>query len=380
MEPAVRTSTSPPDPQRRRFVAVGDQAPLFIQAATNNPRFELSLAAGRYIVLCFFGSSTDPGAAALLSVLTSHRRLFDDSNIAFFGVSIDPADEARVTQDLPGVRHFWDFDLSVSRLYGSVPEEAAARPVAFRRQWIVLDPTLRVIGRSGPEGEGAEALAAFLRGLPPAARFSGVELQAPILYLHSVFEPELCRRLIDFHASRPSESSGVMREQDGVTVGVDHEQFKRRLDCTIEDPELIAVIQNRILRRIAPEILKVHQFHATRMERYLVGCYDSEGGGHFRPHRDNTTRGTAHRRFAVTVNLNDDFEGGELSFPEYGPRSFKPPVGAAVVFSCSLLHAVSPMVRGRRYAFLPFLYDEAAARVREANRAGAPGSTVADQG
>jgi predicted 2-oxoglutarate/Fe(II)-dependent dioxygenase YbiX len=88
-----------------------------------------------------------------------------------------------------------------------------------------------------------------------------------------------------------------------------------------------------------------------------------------RGHRDNTTKGTAHRRFAVSVNLNDDYEGGEIGFPEYGPRRFKPPVGGAVVFSCSLLHAVSRMTRGHRYAFLPFLYDEEASRLRETNNA-----------
>jgi predicted 2-oxoglutarate/Fe(II)-dependent dioxygenase YbiX len=38
-----------------------------------------------------------------------------------------------------------------------------------------------------------------------------------------------------------------------------------------------------------------------------------------------------------------------LAFPEYGPRRFKPPVGGAVVFSCSLPHAVARMTRGRRY-------------------------------
>jgi predicted 2-oxoglutarate/Fe(II)-dependent dioxygenase YbiX len=103
------------------------------------------------------------------------------------------------------------------------------------------------------------------------------------------------------------------------------------------------------------------------MERYLVGCYTAEDGGHFRPHRDNTTSGTAHRRFAVTINLNDDFEGGTLYFPEYGLRQFKPPVGGAVVFSCSLLHGVMPVRKGRRYAFLPFLYDDAAAHLRQAN-------------
>jgi len=37
------------------------------------------------------------------------------------------------------------------------------------------------------------------------------------------------------------------------------------------------------------------------------------------------------------------------------------------VFSGGLLHAVSKVTRGRRYAFLPFLYDEAAAKIREEN-------------
>ena len=103
------------------------------------------------------------------------------------------------------------------------------------------------------------------------------------------------------------------------------------------------------------------------MERFIVSCYAAQERGHFRAHRDNTTKGTAHRRFAVTVNLNDDYDGGELSFPEYGPRSYKPPVGCAVVISCSLLHAVSRMRHGKRYAFLPFLYDDAAAKIREEN-------------
>lgn len=39
------------------------------------------------------------------------------------------------------------------------------------------------------------------------------------------------------------------------------------------------------------------------------------------------------------------------------------------MFSCSLLHAVSTVTRGKRYAFLPFLYDDAAAKLREANQA-----------
>ena len=144
---------------------------------------------------------------------------------------------------------------------------------------------------------------------------------------------------------------------------------KRRRDYVIADRNLIAEAQARFMRRVVPEIQKVHQFRVTRMERYIVSCYAAEDEGHFLAHRDNTTKGTAHRRFAVSVNLNDDFDGGEVSFPEYGPKRFKAPTGGAVVFSCSLLHAVSKVTRGRRYAFLPFLYDDAAAKIREATNA-----------
>jgi predicted 2-oxoglutarate/Fe(II)-dependent dioxygenase YbiX len=150
-------------------------------------------------------------------------------------------------------------------------------------------------------------------------------------------------------------------------VHVSDHSHKRRRDYLIRDAELIRSIQARFHRRVVPEIHKAYQFKVTRMERYIVSCYSAEEEGHFRAHRDNTTKGTAHRRFAVSINLNSEFEGGEVSFPEFGPRSFKPPPGGAVVFSCSLLHAVSVVTKDRRYAFLPFLYDDEAAKIREAN-------------
>ncbi len=77
---------------------------------------------------------------------------------------------------------------------------------------------------------------------------------------------------------------------------------------------------------------------------------------------------TAHRSFAVTSNLNaEEYEGGDLRFPEFGDRTYRAPTGGAVVFSCSLLHEATPVTKGKRYAFLPFLYDEEAKVIREAN-------------
>ena len=351
----------------------GDPAPWFRGRTTSNPRYVFDAAAGRYLVLCFFATAADPGSRAAMGAAAARPDLFDDRRAAFFGVSQDPMDEreGRVVERIPGYRFFLDFDGAIGRAYGALASDAdpGAGQVAIQRRWVILDPTLRVIAviPFRPDGGDAGEALGLLERLPPPERFAGMELQAPVLVLPQVFEPEFCARLIALYAAHGGAESGVMRDVDGKTVAVMDARHKRRKDHVIEDREAIEAIQARFLRRVAPEIRKIHQFEVSRMERYLVACYAAEDGGHFAPHRDNTTHGTAHRRFAVSVNLNEDFDGGEVCFPEYGPRRFKAPVGGAVVFSCSLLHAVSPVTRGRRYAFLPFLYDEAAAKVREAN-------------
>jgi hypothetical protein len=193
---------------------------------------------------------------------------------------------------------------------------------------------------------------------------------APVLEVPRLFEPELCRELIRIYDADGGHESGYMRVKNGKTVRLVNHKHKRRSDCLIHDPQLKELIVMRIHYRLRPMIKRAFQFDASRMERYIVACYDSEVGGYFKPHRDNTTEGTAHRRFAVTVNLNaEDYDGGELRFPEFGTRTYRAPTGGAVVFSCGLLHEATPVTRGRRYAFLPFLYDDAAAEIREQNNA-----------
>jgi predicted 2-oxoglutarate/Fe(II)-dependent dioxygenase YbiX len=100
-----------------------------------------------------------------------------------------------------------------------------------------------------------------------------------------------------------------------------------------------------------------------------VGCYSAEADGHFGPHRDNRQGMTAHRRFAVSINLTDDFEGGEVVFPEYNTLGYKARAGWAVVFPCAALHQVNYVRKGTRYAFLPFVYDQSGRDMRDAELA-----------
>ena len=160
-----------------------------------------------------------------------------------------------------------------------------------------------------------------------------------------------------------------MQDIEGKSVERLDQEWKRRRDIMLSDPRLVAGIRARIGRRVCPEIKKAFQFMVSRTERDLIARYDAETGGHFGPHRDDVGASVAHRKFAMSVPLNDDFDGGDICFPEYSPQGYKPAAGTAVVFSASILHAVSPLTRGSRYVFLTFLFDEDAEKQRLANLA-----------
>lgn len=304
----------------------------------------------------------------------AQRTCFDDQQLSLFIVSADPRDKAleRFKDHIPGIRVLWDFEWKLARLYGLEAESVADdSPQALKPNLLLLDPNLRGLhwfDASVPPERQWQEIQGILNALGPI-QGGTAHFQAPVLMIPRIFEPAFCRKLIEYYKARGGGDSGYMRTRlDGTIEGVIDYSFKRRRDCLIEDESLAREIRQRIERRLIPEVRKVFRFRVTRMERYLIACYDSAEGGYFRPHRDND--GDGHRQFAVTLNLNaEDYEGGDLKFPEYGQQTYRAPTGGACVFSCFLLHEATPVRSGVRYAFVPFLYDEESAKLRERNSA-----------
>lgn len=291
--------------------------------------------------------------------LKAHRGLFDVDRLMGFGVVCDDSSISSA-KNSRGFGWFLDRGRQLHRLFG-VNFGDTDDPI----MWIVIDPSLRILA-CGRASE-TEAVFRVLRALPKPDLHAGVALTAPVLIVPRVFEADLCRRLIDCYHAIGGEPTGVMKEINGKTVRV-LDDFKRRRDVEIADESIQMELRSRIERRLVPEIFKCFQFRPTRMERYLIACYDAEKGGWFEAHRDDTTPGTAHRKFACSINLNaGDYDGGDLRFAEFGSQTYRPPTGGALIFSCSLLHQATPVTRGRRYAFLPFFYDEDGQRIRETN-------------
>ncbi|MGB9154496.1 MAG: 2OG-Fe(II) oxygenase [Alphaproteobacteria bacterium] len=344
-------------------IKLGDQVPWFNARTLAGTEHDLSVMAGRWVVLCFVNGLTDAAVIhSLADIIVKLGRFFNDDHVVFFAVLTSPpamGTEQFTKASHRGLGFITDYDGSLTKLYGAMDAP----------QIVVIDPLLRA-EKILPLGQtSSEEICAYLSHLPLIDDFAGVPLTAPALIIPSVFEPEFCDFLVGLHEKNGGTDSGFMRDVNQKTMTVIDYTAKRRSDLTIEDPAVRDAIRDRIVRRVVPMMERFLQYKPTRMDRYLVSCYDSETGGHFSRHRDNVNAGARHRKFAASFNLNEGYEGCRLIFPEFGRRLYAPPLGGAIVFSTGALHQVTPITKGKRYAFVPFFYGEDESRMRLQNNA-----------
>lgn len=242
-----------------------------------------------------------------------------------------------------------------------------------------LDRGLRVAAVTRTEDATTQAEAALLAiaGLAASGVAREAPSPAPVLLLPRAIEPDFCRELIDiWHGQETFYSGGHDSLADRDTdYGAGVKISKIRRDLEITDATLQKRLAAAFGRRIVPAVAKAFSFDTRRTTGFKVGRYGGEKGGYFRPHRDNLTPAVAHRRFAVSLLLNDpaEYDGGALTFPEFGSDLYRAPAGAAIVFSCSLLHEVTPVTRGHRFVLLTFLYGAEEIRSMEQRRTGGRG-------
>jgi predicted 2-oxoglutarate/Fe(II)-dependent dioxygenase YbiX len=324
----------PPDPN----FWPGRIAPDFLVSGPDaTPATFYERYCGRSTVVLF---AADARLLSPFSALVARTQLLGilsrstDSNIDF-GFPILEDNEGRLAQAFLG-------------------DAAVAEPVA-----LVLRPTLAMAARL--VSPTITAIERALDVLPPQIIRTCAE-SAPVLMVPDVLPQSLCARLIAAHDGDNFES-GMLRQANGAVVLEPDPGSKKRRDHRLDDAALVDAVTVALSERLLPAIARAFHYPVTHMEGYKVVAYDAATGGYFRPHRDNVTPDARHRRFALSLNLNADYEGGELIFPEFDADLYRPPAGGAVVFSGTLLHAAREVTAGKRYVLLSFMWgDEVRAR------------------
>ncbi len=315
---------------------------------------------GNYLLLVFLSDPHGEDTIPLLRSLADLERQFAATNAT--AIAISASTDATRNREMKSAAGFpWpvacDSSGATFASYGlHKGNDVASRlvlvtPYRQIRAWFDVEKdassTLKTIMDVLENTQVAEEL----RWSPP---------HAPILIVPNVLSPEECGKLVEsvetdtpfmVRPPRPGEIAGNYR----VPV-YDHER-QDRVDLIIKDNNTLAFLDERIFGRVTPMIKKAFAFDVTRREDLHIARYVGPREGITIGHRDNTSPPGAHRRFALSISLNDNYEGGEITFKEFGPKGYRVPAGTAMVFSSSLLHEVQETTSGVRYNLISHFFN-----------------------
>ncbi|MGH6933466.1 MAG: 2OG-Fe(II) oxygenase family protein [Dongiaceae bacterium] len=346
---------------------IGDPLPAATLIDPAGGRFPVrgtALAGSPMIILASPG--LNPQFAEALRQFHGLKARLDESGIRFLPVSgATPSANAEFAASQGfGVSPFSDIDGTMLSAIG-MPAATDPNEVASMA-CLIVDCELRLLARL-PIGHPAAYADAglricqdFISSLPHGT----VEQQAPVLLVPRVLSPEICRSLIEQWALGNKQTDVAtapygLDPTSPTDPAASRPIVKRRSDWLIPDGPLNVELRDIFRRRVVLALRKAFDFQPEAYETLRVGCYDAERGGYFRRHRDNVgPPEIRRRRFAMSLNLNDDYEGGEVRFPEYGAQRYRPPMGAALLFSCGLLHEALEIRRGQRFVLLTFFFGK----------------------
>jgi predicted 2-oxoglutarate/Fe(II)-dependent dioxygenase YbiX/peroxiredoxin len=336
---------------------VGDMAPMLDLVRTDGRRRPISRMAGAPAVLHVIAPADDktPATETML-------RAFDEEDTPLRRAVARTGATLSVVRRAPP-----HLNLAYAKKLGVGLELLADEGGALAMNYalgdgsasLVFDKASRlhaVVRVDDPTAHGAR-LAAVLEAIGPTPALSEpMPAQAPVVIVPDVLTAEHCRYLIDVYRARGNEPSGFMEQRDGRSVLVEDPTVKRRRDHVIpRGSALEAEIRHVFARRLIPALARATHYEPKGHEDFKIVRYSEDEQGFFKPHRDNTTEAARTRKYAVTLNLNTgEYEGGHLVFPEYGQIGYRPRVGEAVAFSCSLLHEARPVTKGERFVLLAF--------------------------
>ncbi len=353
--------------QHVQAIEPGAFAPLF-ESRDENGRM-LSLAedciSGKYLILVFLDNPDESLAVDVLKSFSRRRAEFVQNEATV--IAVNSCSDAAVNTSLSKQADFcWpilcDAGGSLFASYG-IHKSANNNYVRI----VVLTPLRQIRTWFDNPTNIDETVEVIMNQILPvqiAENEMWSVTHAPVLIIPNVLSPEECGHLITsfetggpFHVSLP----GPNAINADFKMPVYEHNRQDRVDHIVKDQNILALLNQRISTRINPAIKKAFAFDVRRREEFHIARYVGKRGGNKMGHRDNTSPSTAYRRFALSMNLNDDYEGGEVVFKEYGPHGYRGKPGTALIFSSSLLHEVLETTKGTRYNLISHLFDDSSA-------------------
>jgi len=174
------------------------------------------------------------------------------------------------------------------------------------------------------------------------------------VYVAPLFSPRETEAILAISKRRKFRKGKVYNRVEGTVVkreiraaGVQHER---------DMPQLAALLRRRIIEATLPFSTRVMYANAVYFEGLQLIRY--KPGGFYHAHKDNFGGELENaREVTLLVYLNDDFKGGETSFPKL-EWAFTPRAGHVLVFPSRYRHRAEPVIEGTKYVIAAWYQTE----------------------
>lgn len=190
------------------------------------------------------------------------------------------------------------------------------------------------------------------KALPESEPLAYTE-EVPGIISTQLYSPGRCRELVEYaRGAGEWAAAAIFAEAGGGAQTVVRPAARRARSLTFDERtppghEFEALLDGLVKPLVNTVWRTNFQTHnSTHIVRYSPGDF-------YVAHSD-IVPGDVYRYFTVLCYLNEDFAGGQTSFPLIG-HSITPRAGTAVVFPSSYLHRAEPVVEGEKYVVVTWL-------------------------
>jgi predicted 2-oxoglutarate/Fe(II)-dependent dioxygenase YbiX len=170
----------------------------------------------------------------------------------------------------------------------------------------------------------------------------------------SLFDAAHCRKMVDRVNELDQWQPAQVRETDaaGRSESFTHPEVRSTSIFVSEHgKEVYQSFDIAIDQKVKPLARKIWKIDLTEHSGTQILKYGP--ADHYVPHQDSGP-GLESRYLSVVCYLNDNFLGGETSFPGCGYTA-KPRTGRAIIFPSHYLHGSVPVIRGEKFVIVSWL-------------------------
>lgn len=170
----------------------------------------------------------------------------------------------------------------------------------------------------------------------------------------SLFDAADCRKIVNRVSRLAHWEPAQVRETDaeGRSESFTHPEVRSTSIFVSEQAEDVYrsfdFAMGEILKPLVKKVWKIELTEHSGTQILKYGPAD-----HYVPHQDSGP-GFESRYLSVVCYLNDNFAGGETSFPGCAYTA-KPETGRAIIFPSYYLHGSVPVIRGEKFVIVSWL-------------------------